>query len=188
MASADQPPGPEPIASDRPAERAAARPSERARGRTDYAGAVYGSMLAASVIAGTGPRQHPLPALGLMLLLVTTGLVFWLAHVYARLAGDRERGVALTRAEVRSVGAAEWPLVEAAFPPAAVAGLGWLLGLDNSVTAWAALAVAVAGQVGWAMVAAARASGRRPAAVVTAGLVNLGLGLTIVALKALLTH
>lgn len=56
--------------------------------RTDYVGAVYGSILAASVVATAG-TLGPFPRIKLMLLLLITGVVFWAAHVYARLAGER---------------------------------------------------------------------------------------------------
>ncbi|WP_119727738.1 hypothetical protein [Thermomonospora amylolytica] len=153
----------------------------------DYTGAVYGSLLAASVIAGTSPGRDPVPASALAILLLASGLVFWLAHVHARLAGDRARGAVWSRAEAVSVGAAEWPLVQAAVPPAAMAGAGWLLGLSDATTAWLALLVALAGQVGWSM-AAARRMGARPRLVMLSGLINLLLGLVIVALKVLLSH
>ncbi|MGW0229436.1 hypothetical protein ACWDWO_14050 [Actinopolymorpha singaporensis] len=155
--------------------------------RVDYAGAVYGSLLAASVIAGTSPGRHPVPAPALAILLLATGLVFWFAHVYARLIGDRAHGAVWSRAEIRSVGAAELPLVKASVPPAAMASVGWLLGLSDATTAWLALFVALAGQVGWGVVATRRMGARTELVLVT-GLVNLLLGLIIIALKVLLSH
>ncbi|WP_433466259.1 hypothetical protein [Spirillospora sp. CA-128828] len=155
--------------------------------RADYSDAVYGSLLAASVIAGTGSGDHPIPARSLVALLLATGLVFWLAHVYARLTGDRARGAAWEWTEIRAVGSAEWPLVQAAFPPAAVACAGWLLELADATTAWLALLAALAGQVGWG-VAASLQVGAPARTVVVSGLVNLFLGLAVVALKTLLSH
>ncbi|SFO19567.1 hypothetical protein [Actinomadura madurae] len=163
------------------------RPAAGIPARADYTDAVYGSLLAASVIAGTGSGDHPVAAPSLAILLLATGLVFWVAHVYARLAGDRLRGAAWGRAEIRSVGAAEWPLVQAAFPPAATALAGWLLGLADAATAWLALSVALAGQVGWGIAATLQAGGRG-GLVAASALVNLLLGLTVVALKTLLSH
>ncbi|MFI0354961.1 cytochrome c oxidase subunit 2A [Actinomadura sp. 9N407] len=155
--------------------------------RTEYAGAVYGSLLAASVIVGSSPRKDPTPAFALVVLLIATGLVFWFAHVYARLAGERAVGIPVRRADVRAVGAAEWPLAQAAVPPAAVACAGWLLGLPDVTTAWLALVTALGGQVGWAVAALVQA-GARPRTYLTAGLVNLLLGMVIVSLKFLLAH
>ncbi|MFG2006272.1 hypothetical protein ACGFNU_44705 [Spirillospora sp. NPDC048911] len=155
--------------------------------RVDYAGAVYGSLLAASVVVGSAPRKHPTPAGVLALLLLATGLVFWLAHVYASLAGDRERGVPLSRAEVRAIGRKEWPLAQAAFPPALAALSCALLGLPDAAAAWTALAVALVSQVGWTVIAGTKADAGLLLIVVSAA-VNLVLGLVVVALKVLLAH
>ncbi|MFE7191522.1 hypothetical protein [Kitasatospora sp. NPDC057541] len=152
--------------------------------RTDYAGAVYGSMLAASVIAAS-TLSGPHPRLSLILLLVITGLVFWAAHVYAHVAGQREAGRQVTRRQVREVGRHEWPIVEAAALPAlAVLVSPWLGTGEN---AWLALGVAVAQQVGWAGLGARRA-GATPRQVLAEGAVNLLLGLVIVAAKVAVGH
>ncbi|MFJ7905468.1 hypothetical protein [Kitasatospora sp. NPDC096204] len=154
------------------------------RTRTDYAGAVYGSMLAASVIAASGLNE-PHPRLSLILLLVITGLVFWAAHVYARVAGEREAGRQVTRRQVREVGRHEWPLVEAsALPALAVLVSPWLGAGEN---AWLALGVAVAQQVTWAALGARRA-GASPGQIAAEAAVNLLLGLVIVAAKVAVGH
>ncbi|WP_051711271.1 hypothetical protein [Streptomyces sp. NRRL S-350] len=152
--------------------------------RTDYAGAVYGSMLAASVIAASGVHE-PHPRLTLILLLVITGVVFWIAHVYAQVAGEREVGRRVRWRTVRQVARHEWPLVEAsALPALAVLVSPWLGAGEN---AWLALGVAVAQQVAWATLGARRA-GATSGQTAVEGLVNLLLGLVIVAAKAALGH
>ncbi|MEV0374171.1 hypothetical protein AB0I10_30935 [Streptomyces sp. NPDC050636] len=161
-------------------------PEPAAARRTDYAGAVYGSLLAASVVAGAGTLGS-FPRLELVLLLLGTGVVFWAAHVYARLVGDRLVQHSLSRQEIRQVGADEWPIVQAAVPPAVAVAVSPLLGLGPDGAAWLGLAVAVTEQVGWAGVAVVRAGAPRRM-VVVAGAVNLLLGLIIVALKAGLHH
>ncbi len=150
--------------------------------RSDYAGAVYGSLLAASVVAGAGTLGS-FPRLKLVLLLLCTGVVFWAAHVYAHLVGDQLVHQPLSGREIRRVCADEWPIVQAAVPPAAAVAVSPLLGLGPNGAAWLALAVAAAEQVGWASVAVVRAGAPRRL-VLLAGAVNLLLGLTIVALKA----
>jgi hypothetical protein len=162
------------------------RPAQERKG-ADYAGAVYGSLLAASVVAGTSPRKSAPSPTELILLLLATGIVFWLTHVFAQLFGDRMEGTALTLMEFRAVATREAPIIQAAAPPALAAGIGALLGFSDSAATWLALLVAVAGQVGWALFAAAKTGATRRALIVS-GAANLVLGLLIVGLKSALTH
>ncbi|MGW3244091.1 hypothetical protein [Streptomyces sp. NPDC001070] len=155
-------------------------------GRANYGGAVYGSLLAASVVAGAG-SAGPYPRLELVLLLLCTGLVFWAAHVYAGFVGDRLRQEKVTWREIRHVCVREWPIVQAAVLPAAAVAVSPLLGLGLEGAAWLALGIAVAQQVGWAGAAVVRV-GASWWAVVSVGVVNLLLGLVIVAAKVALQH
>jgi len=164
-------------------------PARAGQGRqpSDYAGAIYGSLLAASVVAGTGPGQEPPHPGELIALLLATGVVFWLCHVYAHLVGERSSGAFPSARRFRAAARQDWPIVQAAVPPAVAVGVGVLLGLSDAGAAWLALLVAVGSQLGWALYVAARvgATGGR---MVAAGVVNLVLGLVIVVLKAALTH
>ncbi|MFE5814039.1 hypothetical protein [Streptomyces sp. NPDC056479] len=172
------------MSSTRPAtarERRAAR-----REHADYTGGVYGSMLAASVVIGAGALGS-FPRLELGLLLILTGLVFWVAHVHAQLFGARLAEHALDRRTVLTVCRDEWPIVKAAVPPAAAVAISPLLGLDLSGAVWLALSVAVAGQVGWSL-AAARRAGASGALMAVSAAVNLVLGLLIILFKIVLTH
>ena len=161
--------------------------SDQGRQPSDYAGAIYGSLLAASVVAGTSPGQEPAPVVQLIVLLLATGVVFWLAHVYAAVLGEQSADGLLSLKKYRAAARREWPIVQAAVPPAAAAGVGALLGLSDAGAAWLALAVAVGSQLGWALYVAAKAGATRRGMAVS-GLVYLVLGLVIVALKALLSH
>ncbi|PSM45428.1 hypothetical protein C6Y14_03925 [Streptomyces dioscori] len=161
------------------------RNAER-RARADCTGGVYGSMLAASVIIGAGTLGS-FPRLELVLLLLLTGAVFWIAHVHAQVFGARLMRRSLDRKAVLGVCRDEWPIVKAAVPPAVVVAASPLLGLGIDATVWLALAVAVAGQVGWSTAAARRGGASRRLMAVTAG-VNLVLGMLIIAFKLLLTH
>lgn len=154
---------------------------------SDYAGAIYGSLLAASVVAGTGPGHQPPEPGQLTALLLATGVVFWLAHVYAHLVGEKSSRALVSLQEFRVCAKREWPIVQAAVPPAAAVVIGAFLGLSDAGAAWLALAVAVGSQLGWALYVAAKAGATRSRLVV-AGVVNLILGLLIVLLKAALTH
>lgn len=167
----------------------ASRAAEQSTGHgahADSTGGVYGSMLAASVVVGAGSLGS-FPRAELILLLLSTGLVFWIAHVHAELFGARLARQPPTRRVVLRVCREEWPIVEAAVPPAVAVAVGPLLGLDVQGGLWLALSVALAGQVGWS-VAAARGAGAARRLVATTAVVNVLLGTVIVVLKIALTH
>ncbi|MGC5005803.1 MULTISPECIES: hypothetical protein [unclassified Streptomyces] len=167
-----------------PTDRKARRAERRAR--ADYTGGVYGSMLAASVVIGVGSLGS-FPRVELVLVLLLTGVVFWIAHVHAHLFGARLAQHAPDRRGILLVCRAEWPIVKAAVPPAAAVAVSPLLGLDVRGALWLALSVAVAGQVGWSVAAAHRAGASRRLVAITAS-VNLLLGLLIISFKIFLTH
>ncbi|MEU2064095.1 hypothetical protein [Streptomyces sp. NPDC013455] len=168
-----------------PAATRAERRAER-RAHADYTGGVYGSMLAVSVVIGAGSLGS-FPRTELVLLLLLTGVVFWVAHVHAQLFGARLAQRALDRHVVLHVCRDEWPIVKAAVPPAAAVAVSPLLGLDVRGALWLALGVAVAGQVGWS-VAAARRAGASPRLTAATAAVNLVLGLLIISFKIVLKH
>ncbi|MET7456468.1 hypothetical protein ABZT03_32225 [Streptomyces sp. NPDC005574] len=163
------------------------RPHRGERGAdADYTGGVYGSMIASSVILGAGTLGS-FPHLELVLLLLLTGVAFWVAHVHAQLFGERLAQRQLSRRVVLRVCREEWPIVEASGPPAIAVAVSPLLGLGVDGALWLALGVAVAGQVGWSA-AAARHAGAAWRLVVTAASINLLLGLVIISFKLFLTH
>ncbi|MGX1884926.1 hypothetical protein [Streptomyces sp. NPDC055287] len=163
-----------------------ATPPAEHRPHTDYTGGVYGSMLAASVVVGAGTLGS-FPRLELVLLLLLTGVVFWIAHVHAQLFGARLAQHSLDRRTLLNVCRHEWPIVKAAVPPAVAVAVSPLLGLDVQGGLWLALSVAVAGQVGWSAAGARRAGGSWRLVAATAS-VNLLLGLLIILFKIVLTH
>lgn len=166
---------------------APARPrDDERRAHADYTGGVYGSMLAASVVIGAGTLGS-FPRVQLVLLLLLTGVAFWIAHVHAQLFGARLAQRRLDRRTVLHVCRDEWPIVKAAVPPALAVAVSPLFGLGPQGAVWLALSVAVAGQVGWS-VAAARRSGASWSLVTLTAAVNLLLGLVIIAFKLLLKH
>jgi hypothetical protein len=152
-----------------------------------YGGAVYGSLLAASVIVGTTPRVNPPAPAHLAVLLIASGALFWLAHCYAEVVGNQPRGGTEDRTPTREVARQEWPLLQSSFPPATAALVFAILGFSDRTAAWAALAVAVAGTVGWGALAASR-SGASPLVITLSAVVNLGFGLVLVALQGTVLH
>ena len=87
-----------------------------------FGAAVYGSFLAASVIgvayeSGTGTQSMTASLLGSM-------LIFWAAHVWSEVVGERIRlGKAFRARDMLSIARREWPLVEAAALPSILLGL-----------------------------------------------------------------
>jgi hypothetical protein len=93
--------------------------------------AIYGQILVTSLV-GALSEDSEIGAGYILVSVVTTMLIFWLAHVYAE---AMSRGLAAGRhvgwTEIRGLAAREWPLVQAAFPTAIVLGLGAIGGLST---------------------------------------------------------
>jgi hypothetical protein len=133
-------------------------------------------------VASTAADGTPLPPPDLAVALVGTGIAFWVAHVYARVVGEGVVTSILLTERVWQAAVGEWPMVEAAMPPAAIALLGWAVGLGAGAITMLALCIAIAGQVGWAVLASTRA-GLSRRWIVGSGLVNLAVGMLILLLE-----
>ncbi len=144
----------------------------------DYTSAVYGSVLAASVIVSAGDARSPV---SLAVLVVVSGFVFWIAHVYAATVASVHGGWHV--AAIRTGMQHEWPVAAAAIPPAIAALVcGWIPAVSVADGAWAALVVAIAEQQMWGWAAVRRADLRGTVLAMTVAL-NLFMGFVIVALK-----
>ncbi|OIJ67374.1 hypothetical protein [Streptomyces mangrovisoli] len=157
-----------------------------ARAHADYTGGVYGSMLAVSVVVGAGTLGE-FPRLELVLLLLLSGIAFWIAHVHAQLFGARLAQRRFDRRTIMLVCREEWPIVNATVPPALAVAVSPLFGLGTQGAIWLAIVVAVAGQMGWSA-AAARRAGAPWHLVAVSAVVNLFLGLMIISFKVALHH
>ena len=116
---------------------------------------------------------------------LVTGVVFWLAHVYARvLAGSITHHRMLSRPEVRDVLRHDWPLVEVTVPLVLILALG-ALDVVPDKTAILAATLAALVELAAAGAYAARASGAGVRATVGSGVVAVALGSAVVLLKAL---
>jgi hypothetical protein len=154
--------------------------------RLDATGAIYGSLLAASVIVGQAPLTESVPPVELAVILLATGAVFWLVHVYSRTLGRYVIDGRLHRHRLAHIMREESPIILAAVPPAAAALIVGAIS-DASTAAWWAFFVALAGQLVWAIVAAREAGQTRIGIVITVA-VNLALGLVLVVLKVAISH
>jgi hypothetical protein len=146
--------------------------------------AIYGLILATSVIAVSAEYSSSNAGLVAVTVLVT-GVVYWLAHVYARvLAGSITNHRGPNRSEVREALRHDWPLVEVTIPLVLILALGALDVLaDKAAILTATLAVLV--ELVAAGAYAARVSGAGLRGTVASALIAVTLGGTVVLLKAL---
>jgi hypothetical protein len=146
--------------------------------------AIYGLILATSVIAVS--REYDSSNAGLIgVTVLVTGVVFWLAHVYARvLAGSITRHRMLNRSEVREVLRHDWPLVEATVPLVLILAMGVLDVVPDDAAILAAMLAALA-ELAAAGAYAARRSGAGLRGTAVSAVVAVALGSAVVLLKAL---
>lgn len=144
--------------------------------------AVYGQILAASLVVALSEDPELSAQQVLLWLLVTMG-VFWLAHAYADVIAARlESEGGHLPAQIRGSLLTEWPVAQAALVPGVALALGWA-GLWSSHTAIdLAIVLAVLQLTLWGLgLARARGLGLVGTAWVTT--VNAAFGLALVGLK-----
>jgi len=161
-----------------------AAPPAHGLASTDVASAIYGSMLVTVLLAAQSGADVAVARVGLYVVLGI--FAFWLTHIWATLVGMRLDGPT-TRPIVVEAAREESPMLGAAVAPLIALGLG-LAGILTPLDALdLALAVAVVQLFLWG-VAVGRAVGRTWSSALVVGLVDLGLGLAIVALKVFVLH
>jgi hypothetical protein len=159
------------------------RPGPRARslGKRRAAG-IYGAIITAALLATAGDELH---TGGLVVAVLITLLVYWLAEEYAELLGEQvEGGLVPTRDYIREALAETWPMVSASFAPLLVVLLARLAGASIPVADDAGLVAAVVLLMiyGWLAARSAQLRGRQ--LVITTSIAAV-LGLVMVALKDL---
>jgi hypothetical protein len=146
----------------------------------DYAAAVYGSVLATALVGAAFEAQ--LDARTMTLTLLTTTIVFWLAHVWSEVMGVRLAGTIPHRSHVRHIAVSEWPVVEAGFVPDALLALAWAGVYSRDTGAKLALIAGVLQLAAWGFAAGWRTQHRLAPAILT-GVVDCAFGIAIVALE-----
>lgn len=165
------------------AERA--EQQERLEGRDPgrrRAAGIYGAVVTAAVIAAV---QDQVPTRALVVAVLVTLLVYWIAEQYAELLGENaERGHLPTWPHIRAGLAASWPMVAASFVPLLALVASRLAGASTATAANVALIVAVVLLVyhAWSAGRAAHLTGR---ALLIATSVAAVLGVAMVLLKDL---
>jgi hypothetical protein len=146
--------------------------------------AIYGLILATSVIAVSREYTNAKAAL-VAVTVLTTSVVFWLAHVYARaLAKSLTDARMPRRSEAGELLRHDWPLVEVTGPLVLILGLGALDILSDDAAILAAMLAAVA-ELAATGGYAARIAGAGVIGTVVSGAVAAGLGGVVVLLKVL---
>jgi hypothetical protein len=146
----------------------------------ESAGAIYGTIAAMAVIAGTAKTTEHGEALGLT---IATLLVFWLAHVYAHALAHHLRGAKrLDWSAVTAAMAEEWALLQGPIPLLVLLALGELGVLEERLAVRLALWLGVVELVTWGILYARRQRWSWLTAL-TAGAVNGLFGLIIVILE-----
>jgi hypothetical protein len=153
--------------------------------RERIAGTIYGTILVMAVLAA-GADNTTIDAWELDVIMVSTVLVLWAAHVYAHAIADSvTSGERLNRGAITGVARRESSIALAGVVPGAVLVLG-VLGLYSDSTAVSValgLCMVTLGIQGVRYARAARLSALATAVFVMA---NLALGLLIVTLKVTL--
>jgi hypothetical protein len=146
----------------------------------ESAGAIYGTIAAMAVIAGTAKSAEHGKALSLT---IATLLVFWLAHVYAHALAHHLKGAKrLDWSAVTAAMAEEWALLQGPLPLLALLTLGELGVLEERQAVRLALWLGVVELVAWG-IRYARSQRWRWLTALTAGAINGLFGLVIVVLE-----
>jgi hypothetical protein len=150
-------------------------------GRRRAAG-IYGAIITAAIIAAVGDH---LRTGALVVSVVVTLVVYWLAEEYAELLGEQiAGGVVPSRAYIREALAATWPMVSASFVPLLLLLLARVAGASPLTAANVGLVAAIVLLTihGWLAGRSAQLHGRQ---LLLATSVAAALGLGMIALKDL---
>ena len=150
-------------------------------GRRRAAG-IYGAIITAAILDTAGGR---LSTTALVVAVVVTLLVYWLAEEYAELLGEQVAGGQLPSwAYIWGALATTWPMISASYVPLLALVLARLAGASALTAANVGLAVAIVLLAihGWWAGRSAQLHGRQLVAVTS---VAVALGLVMVALKDL---
>ena len=157
-----------------------------APGRYQYGPAVYGSVLATSLVGSMFEEQAS--ARIMTLTLVSSILIFWIAHAWSEVVGERlANGPVFDRSAIWPIAISEWPLVESGMLPAALLALAWAGLYSRQTGAVLALGASLLQLVGWGVLAGYRTRERWWNAWLV-GAFDGVLGLAIVGIEIALHH
>ena len=153
---------------------------------TDYAGAIYGSIVATALIGAL--READVSSKQMTLDVAATMLVLWLAHTWAAIAGERiHLGHGLLWHRIKALGREEWPIVEASVVPLIPLVLGWIGVLEHRTATRLAITFGIAQLFAWGFVLGRRLYHTWTGALLAA-LGDGAVGLVIVLLEVWVNH
>jgi hypothetical protein len=150
--------------------------------RSNLASAIYGQILLLTVLGVERNADHA-TAEAVLVVVVTSQLVFWVAHAYAETLGHQLRSEdRISGQSIREVIVREWPIAQAAGPTLVLMTLALLGVLQTPTAIDIASGVAVVSLFAWGF-AAARRSHDTLRHQLMVGAASAALGLVIVALE-----
>jgi hypothetical protein len=177
------------------AERAAPTPAPTAQGLPERlarwvvpdvnpAGVVYGIILIGALLAAESGEHDSF--LDMFISAVIAAALYWVAHAYAELLGERvTAGERLTAAGLGRALVHDWTIVRGAAVPLAVLAISWAAGASQQTGATAAMWSAIATLVAFELIAGLRAHSSGRELALNAG-VGASMGIAILALKIVL--
>lgn len=160
------------------------RPGVYEAARRNVGGAIYGLILATSVIAVSREYTEKNSGITAVTVIVTAG-IFWLAHVYSDvMALEVKHRHVPTRTELTEILTRQWPLVQAGILPTFILLLGPLGVLEDETAQAAALAICLV-ELAATGFAASWFAGARGFTAIVSGAISLSFGLVIVGLKTI---
>ena len=157
-------------------------PAPENRGRRRAAG-IYGAIITAAILDTAGGHVS---TAALVVSVVVTLLVYWIAEEYAEVLGEQAAGGQLPRrASIQAALISTWPMVTASYLPLLAVVLAAVAGASKLTAANIGLVVAVVLLTvhGWLAARAAQLRGRK---LLVATSIAAGLGLVMILLKELL--
>ena len=151
----------------------------------NYSAAIYGLIVAGSIIAAADPRSGE-RSIVTAALVVMSLVIFWLAHVYSNELGAwSEHGVTPTWASWKRELGRQWPMVGAGTTPVLILACGGFNFVSDAVAVNLALFVCTA-ELGLAAFVAARRGGAGIRVSILSTAVAVTFGLALILLKTLL--
>jgi positive regulator of sigma E activity len=142
-------------------------------------GIITGTVVSATAIAATAGHMEETR---LVLAILGTAFIYWLAHLHARTLGDAVKHRTHPADALKAALAETWPILAAALVPAVIVLVSQLLGAKIQASAWIALIATTALLTIYSFLAGRRGGLSLGGSVLSACIGTL-LGLLVIALK-----